>query len=165
MKRRFPSIVSIAVAILIAAAGCSKKLSQSIGGSYYIEGSSGSNYLSEPGGGSGPRQLVYRNGDKVVVISKYPGPYSFLDQDNSFSWHVYGDVLVYTDYRPEGDGSYRLLAFSPTHGEKELEPDFRQYWKVIADDTGITCHRLPSGGEKKDDPHPKVFSAESLKAL
>ena len=33
-----------------------------------------------------------------------------------------------------------------------------------ADDTGITCHRL-QGEEKKDDPDPKIFTAESLKAL
>jgi hypothetical protein len=157
-------------ALLIAtAAGCSKKHSQSLGGSYYLEASSSDNYLSESGGGAGPRQLIYRPGGKAVTISNHPGPYYFLEAENSFIGRVYGDVLVYTDYQPPGDndagaGSYRLLAFSPTHGKKELDPDFRPYWKVVADDSGITCHRLQNG-EKKDDPHPKIFSAESLKAL
>jgi len=164
MKRRLPSTLFISLAVLIAAVGCSKRSRQSIGGSYSIEFDSAPNYLSEPGAQSGSGELVYRNGDKVVVVSRHPGPYYFLGNENSFSYHVYGDVLVYNDYQPERDSRYRLLAFSPTHGELELEPDFRQYWKVVADDAGITCHRL-QGGEKKDDPHPKTFTAESLKAL
>src|SRR5438045_3771048 len=116
MKRRFVSISSIisyiALAVLIAAGGCSKKKSMSVGGSYSIEANTATNYLNEPGGG-GPRQLVYRNGGKTVVISTSPGPYYFLDENNSFAWHVYGEVLVYTDYQPKGNGRYRLMAFSP----------------------------------------------------
>jgi hypothetical protein len=166
MKRRsISSFISYtALAMLIAAGGCSKK-SMSLGGSYSIEASTAPNYLSEPGGGAGPREIVYRKGGKRIVISNHPGPYYFQEAENTFTWHLYGEVLVYTDLgSPKGDSSCRLMAYSPTHGKKELDPDFRQYWKVIADDTGITCHRL-QGEERKDDPHPKVFTAESLKAL
>ena len=45
-----------------------------------------------------------------------------------------------------------------------LEERLGDFWKVLADDKGIVCHRYQNGDEQ-EDPKPLVFTAEYLSGL
>jgi hypothetical protein len=156
----------VCVFVVLTVAGCSIKSSTHIDGPYYRDSTKYANLMSEPGGFE--VHLSYKKDGKTIVISRNPGG-NGNNIYNDFSWRVYGSNLVFVEHDP-GSYSFRLVVYSEKrNGNVTIEKDFH-YWKIIADDEGITCHRYQNGerkenGEQKDDPNPKFFSADYLKSL
>jgi len=148
---------------LVAAAaliGCSSKSRTPIGGPYYLDSTRYASVMSESGGYE--VHLTYKKGWQTILISKNPGGNGGSIYNN-FSWRVYGSNLIFVEHDP-GSLSFRLVAFSEKKKQNiTIDKDFH-YWKIIADDTGIICHRYQNG-DTYDDPDPKVFSADYLKGL
>jgi hypothetical protein len=141
--------------------GCSSKSTTAIGGPYYLDSSTSFGSLFGPGGFE--VHLSYRQNGKTVLISKHPGGYGATIYDN-FSWRVYGSNLVYVEHDRGSYSTFRLVVYSERNGNVTIDPDYR-YWKIIANDQGITCHRFTKAGGCEDDPSPKFFSAEYLRGL
>ena len=141
--------------------GCSSKSSTHIEGPYYLDSTKYQSLLSEPGGFE--VHLCYKKDGKNLLISNSPGGYTDTIY-NDFCWRVYGPNLVFIEHDQGNYSKFRLVVFSEKNkGNTTVDADFR-YWKIIADNAGITCHRYQNG-EPKDDPNPKVFSADYLKSL
>jgi len=141
--------------------GCSTKSSTHIEGPYYLDSTKQASLLMEPGGFE--VHLSYKKDGKTLVISKNPGGFGSTIYNN-FSWRVYGSNLVFVEHDQGSYSKFRLVVFSEKKkGNTTVDEDFR-YWKIIADERGIACHRYQNG-EQKDDPNPKVFSADYLKNL
>jgi hypothetical protein len=117
--------------------------------------------LSEPGGVR--LRLIYKNGGKTKEVSPSPGGFGSTIYDQ-FSWRLYGRNLVYIENRLEEKGTrFQLKVYSEIHGNTVIGTNF-WYWKIMADDSGITCHRYQNG-DAKDDPEPRRFSADYLRGL
>jgi len=159
-------ILMVAIGGIIAG-GCSRQSIEttSIGGPYFRELTivpCKKWYLMEPGNRNIERYLHVTT-ETTSEITRYLGGF-----DDSiyrhFNYRIYGSNFVYVE-RENGDWSkFRFRAFSAKNGNTTVDQDFRQYWKVIADEHGITCHRLQDGQER-DDPRPTVYTAEYLSGL
>jgi hypothetical protein len=139
--------------------GCSSV--QPLGGPYYLKSVDA---LPSPEPGVGSLLLFYKTGLRKTEISKRVG--AFNDSIyRDFNWRVYGRNLAFVEYdsRPAGI-KFQLFVYSEQHGRILVDPEFSQYWKVIASEIGITCHRYQNG-QTQDDPKPVVYSAKYLAEL
>jgi hypothetical protein len=159
MRMSMPLIASAFLAILVA--GCSGV--KPLGGSYYLKTVyAPPNILSEPGGGS--LHLLHKRGLRRIEISDRVGAFN-TSIHRDFNWRVYGRNLAFVEYDTGPPQlSFRLFIYSEQHGRVLVDSDFSRYWKVIADETGIICHRYQSGYER-DDPTPIVYTTQYLCGL
>jgi hypothetical protein len=149
---RFQYFICLFVAWTLA--GCSSKSSTHIDGPYYLDSTRYESLMSEPGGFE--VHLSYKKDGKTIVISKNPGGNVSTIYDD-FSWRVYGSNLVFVEH-DRGSYDFRLVVFSERNKTNVTVDENFHYWKIVADNNGITCHRYQNG-EQKDDPNPKFFSA------
>jgi hypothetical protein len=148
--------------------GCSPRQTvktSSLGGPYYQETiiiPCKGWYLMEPGNCDVVRYIHVTSGT-TNEITRYLGGFgdSICKQ---FDYRIYGSNFVYVE-REGGDWSkFRLRDYSAKTGNVTVDDGFGKYWKVIADDHGITCHRYQNG-QQQDDPQPVFYSAEYLSGL
>jgi hypothetical protein len=155
--------------------GCSSQQHVSetaLGGPYYLKSIMLDSWLMEPGGGGWEFHLLYRDdsGRTVVISTHATGGIDELFQ-TGYDAHIYGSNLVYLE-RYEVPSTVpsdlkngiasrrlRLMAYSEKNGIITIERDFQNCWKATGDERGITCYRY------REDPNPRVFSAEYLKGL
>jgi hypothetical protein len=81
-----------------------------------------------------------------------------------FSYRIYGSNFVYVEREGGNWSRFQLRDYSAKNGNVTIDENFGKYWKVIADEHGITCHRYQDGQEH-DDPYPVVYTAEYLSGL
>ena len=77
---------------------------------------------------------------------------------------VYGPNLAYVEFDRDRVSLFRLYVYSERNGKVIVDPEFSRFWKVMADEHGITCHRY-QGGYERDDPQPVIYTAEYLSGL
>jgi hypothetical protein len=150
--------ISLGLAIVtLTLAGCARL--EPLGGPYYLR------QVTHPSGWESPSAatwyLIYKDsGRKIEITDKagMSGGRIYLQ----FSHRVYGRNLAYI--APGQDYRLCLFVYSEKHGRLLVDPDYSKYWKVIAEEAGITCHRYQSGRES-DDPAPVVYSADYLAGL
>jgi hypothetical protein len=167
MKLNSPTFLCLLLAGLTPA-GCTQKpvtTVKPLGGPYYEELTEIPGRfppLMEPGNNNRLR-YIYVNLGRTNEITRYLG--GFADSvSRKFDYRIYGPNFVYVE-RIDGSWSkFRLRAYSAQHGNITVDDNFGNYWKVIADEHGITCHRYQDGQER-DDPQPVVYTAEHLSAL
>ena len=150
--------ISLGLAIVtLMLAGCTRL--EPLGGPYYLrrvahwhgwEPSSGSTW-----------HLTYKGRGQNVEITDRAGM-SGGSIHLQFTHRVYGRNLAYIEF--DRDYRRRLFVYSERHGRVLVDPEYSRYWKVIADDTGIICHRYQDGRES-DDQTPVVYTAEYLAGL
>jgi hypothetical protein len=156
------------VLVCLALPGCSQKpvtTVKSLGGTYYSELTKIHEKwppLMEPHSDYRERYIHVDSG-QTNEITQYLG--GFADSvDRNFSYRIYGSNFVYVE-RVDGSWSkFRLRDYSAKNGNITVDENFGNYWKVTADEQGITCHRYQDGHEK-EDPHPIVYTGKYLSGL
>jgi hypothetical protein len=166
IKNKFnPALIYCHVIVfsLLILTGCSDgSKEEHIAGPYFLYFKKESSLLMEPGGGE--MHISYKENGQDLVICKYPG-HAGGTIYNKFVWRVYKDNLVFTERNPNDSSGTKLIVFSKMNKQTTVIDDqFDQYWKIIDDDNGITCHRFQNG-QYGEDPSPKYYSAEYIKGL
>ena len=145
------------VTVLLILTGCARL--ERVGGPYYLHREEHWHGWEPPSGSTW--HLIYKDDSQKVEITDRAGMTggSIYRQ---FTHRVYGRNLAFTEF----DRHYwlRLFVYSERRGRVLVDPEYSRYWKVIADETGITCHRLQEGRES-DDPRPVVYRADYLAGL
>ena len=147
------------ILIIVLLAGCSAKNLQSVGGNYYYETIDHRSLMAEPGGFD--IRLIVNNSGNRVLVSEFPCS-SGAKTYNDFSTRIYGDNLAFVEQVESRSGGRRLVVYSAKRGNTVIVPNLDDFWKVDADERGISCHRYENGNEK-EDPNPAFFSADYLK--
>ena len=111
----------------------------------------------------GTVHLLYRHEGRTVHITDRTC--AFGDSvHRSFDYRLYGSNLAYVEFDRERVSLFRFHVYSERNGKVLVDYDFSRYWKVVANDTGIICHRYREGQERVD-PAPMVYSAHYLKSF
>jgi hypothetical protein len=142
MLKRFTLLIVVALTL----AGCST--TKPIGGPYYLR-SVKPLPSWEPSYGS--LHLLYREGSRTMTIDDQTVTLGAFDSSihRQFNWKVYGRNLTYVALcREPMQSTFRLFVYSERNGNQLVDADFSGYWKVIADDTGIICHRYQKHQER-----------------
>jgi len=147
----------VTVLLVLTITGCARL--ERVGGPYYLRREEHWHGWEPPSGSTW--HFIYKDGGLNVEITDRAGMTGGSTY-RQFTHGIYGRNLAYIEF----DRGYRLRLFvySERHGRILVDPAYSSYWKVIADDTGITCHRYQEGRES-DDPTPVVYGAAYLAEL